>query len=207
MDIKTYKTKLDKLKGRRDWLEKKLKDSRRDLIQSTKRLHAIEKAQAFVQKVAQSTQEKLKYHVEDIVQLALDAVFPGECEFCINFEIKRGKTEARMVFMSNGQEVDPLDASGGGMADIAAFALRLVVWSLGHSRPFMVLDEPFTHLSKDLYPRAGAILKKLSEKLNLQILMVSHCPDMIEVSDRVFTVKKQVEGKWKKSHVEVRQKS
>lgn len=199
MKIKQYRSKLDKLKGRREWLEKNLETSRCSLIKLTKRLHDIEKAQVFVQNVAQSTQEKLKYHIEDIVQLALDAVFPQEYEFCVNFEIKRGKTEARMSFMKHGQEIDPLDSAGGGVADITAFALRLVVWSLGESRPLIVLDEPFRYLSRDLQPRAGDILKKLSKRLKLQILMVSHNEDMIRISDRIFKVKmKEFEG-WKKS--------
>jgi DNA repair exonuclease SbcCD ATPase subunit len=52
----------------------------------------------------------------------------------------------------------------------------------------IILDEPFRFLSKDLYPKAGEILKRLSEHLKLQILMVTHNEDIIESSHRVFTV-------------------
>jgi len=135
------------------------------------------------------------------VQLALDAVFPGAYEFCVQFDLKRGSTEARLVFLEHGQEISPLDSAGGGVADIVSFALRLSVWSLGSSSKIIILDEPFKYLSKDLQDRAGEILRCLSQKLKLQIIMVSHCSEMVSISDKVFSVQLEKKGKWKKSIV------
>jgi len=154
----------------------------------------LEKAQAFIQGVARDTQEHLRFHIENIVQLGLDSCFPGKYKFQLIFEIKRGQTEARLVFVNAaGHEVSPMDANGGGVVDVAAFALRIAAWTLGKTDNLIVLDEPFRFLSRDLRPRAAAIMSELSKRLNLQFIVVTHDADIVEVADRVFTVT-QAEG-------------
>ena len=60
-------------------------------------LSLLEESQLLIQRVAQDTQSKLKFKVEDVVNTALDAVFPDEYSFSLDFELSRGKTEARLV--------------------------------------------------------------------------------------------------------------
>ena len=164
--------------------------SKRIKVQESK-LKNIQMAQVFIQTVAKETQENLQVHIQDLVQSALDTCFPGEFDFFVEFEIKRGKTEANLFLESEGCKVDPMDSTGGGVIDIISFALRLSAWSLSQTEPVILMDEPFKFLSVNLRPLAGLILKSLCDKLKLQIIMVSHDPAMIEVSDRVFEVKQK----------------
>jgi len=157
-------------------------------------LHNLEKAQVFLQNIAKETQEQLKFHINDVVNLALETCFPNEYEFSVDFQIKRGKTEAPLSFIKNGNVVDPMEASGGGVVDLASFALRVSAWSISKTRNTIILDEPFRFLSKDLLPYAGEILKKLSKHLKLQIIMVTHSKEMIENSDKVFEVSQNKNG-------------
>lgn len=187
-NLLTYRKKINESTGIQSRLKHQIDSHKQQLEDHENKLQAVELAQAFIQKVARETQEQLRYQISDIVQLALDAVFPGEYEFTVNFEIKRNKTEASLSFMKDGKEVDPMTASGGGVVDLAAFALRISAWSLGNSDNVIILDEPFRFLSKDLQPRAGEIMKQLSHRLNIQFIMVTHAKEMIEISDRVFDV-------------------
>lgn len=198
-----YARELEQLKGKRAFLQKQSKDLEKQKADLNTRLISIEEAQAFIQQVAKETQEQLRYHIEDIVQLALDAVFPGEYDFRVIFEIKRGKTEARLCFLRDNIEIDPLTSAGGGVSDVVAFALRLAVWSLGKTRRLVILDEPFRYLSKDLQPKAGEMLRKLSSRLKLQVVMVTHEEEMIEIADKKFAVKLERDGEYKKSVVKV----
>lgn len=162
-----------------------------------KRLETMEQAQAFLQKVAQETQEHLKFQVEDIVNLALETCFPGEYTFQILFNISRGKTEAELLFLDQktGRQVDPMNASGGGVVDLTTFALRIACYALEQGTDnVIVLDEPFRFLSRDLQERAGEILRTLADKMHLQIIMVTHIGEIIDVADRVFEVKKDENG-------------
>lgn len=165
--------------------------------QLEERQKLIEKSQAFLQRVAQQTQEHLKFQVEDIVNLALETCFPGEYTFQIMFNISRGKTDAELVFLDQktGRQVDPMNASGGGVVDLTCFALRIACYALERGIDnVIVLDEPFRFLSRDLQERAGEILRTLSKKMNLQIILVSHIGEIINVADKVFEVKKDDKG-------------
>ena len=93
-----------------------------------------------------------------------------------------------MYFARDGIKVDPLTASGGGAVDIASFALRVASWSmqLKRSRPILLLDEPFRYVSADLLPKASAMLKEVSVKLGLQIIMVTHSEELMAEADKIF---------------------
>ena len=160
-------------------------------------LSLLEKSQLLIQRVAQDTQSKLKFKVEDVVNTALDAVFPDEYSFSLDFELSRGKTEARLVFNSKktGREIDPMNASGGGVVDLTSFALRIACFALEQGTDnVIVLDEPFRFISRDLQSRAGEILKSLSRKMGIQFIIVTHIAEMIDVADKIFEVKKNKSG-------------
>lgn len=162
-----------------------------------KKLKHLEEAQAFLQKVAQETQEQLKIHVEDIVQLALDAMFPDKYTFEIQFNIAYGKTTAELVFISkqSGHIVDPMIASGGGVVDVCSFALRLACWTLSRGvDKVIILDEPFRFVSKNLQERAGTLLKELSLKLGIQIILTTHLDALIDAADKTINVKLDRQG-------------
>jgi len=196
-----YKEKLQQSQGKRQHIRSKLRETEGDIASQEKRLHGLEEAQIFLQKVAQDTQGQLRFHIRDIVQTCFEALWPGEVSFDIVFEISRGKTEAKLVFTIDGEEVDIMDSDGGGAVDIAAFALRIAAWSLGKTRNTIILDEAFKHLSDDLQPLAAEVLKELSEKLNLQIIQVTHRKEMIGVADRVFEVSRKRVGEFWQSEV------
>ncbi len=101
-------------------------------------------------------------------------------EFKILFERKRGRTEATLRFVRNGLEVDPLSASGGGIVDVAAFALRVACLMLHRPRlsKLVVLDEPFKFVSKEYRDNVRSMLEELAKDLGLQILLVTHIDEL-----------------------------
>ena len=197
MEFEKIERLFNQSKGVRSQIQKQLQETKELKKFSEKKLKLIEEAQIFLQKVAQNTQEKLKFQIEDIVNLALESVFPNEYLFQMNFNVSRGKTEAELVFQDKrtGQTIDPMEASGGGVVDLTCFALRISAFALESGTDnLIILDEPFKFVSKDLVSRAGEILKTLSKKMNLQIILVTHIPEFIDISDKVFEVKKNENG-------------
>lgn len=197
MDFEKIEKLFYQSKGAFSQIQNRLNETSRMKKELEKKYKLVEQAQIFLQKVAQSTQEKLKFQIEDIVNLALESVFPNEYEFKIEFNVSRGKTDAELVFQDKrtGQTIDPMEASGGGVIDLTCFALRISAWALENGTDnLIILDEPFKFVSRDLQERAGEILKTLSEKMKLQVIMVTHIPEFIEVADKVFEVKKNENG-------------
>lgn len=202
MILSEYKNKLTSVQGQRAYIGRQIIEKETLIDSCVDKLHSLEEAQVFLQKVAQATQEQLRVHIKDIVQLCLDSIWPGEIEFDLIYEVKRGKTEARLVFIIDGEEVEPLDSDGGGLVDIASFALRIAVWTLGNTRNTIILDEPMKHLSDNLQPLAAEIIKELSQKLGLQVIMITHRKELTGIADKVFEVSRKRVGDYWQSEVE-----
>jgi DNA repair exonuclease SbcCD ATPase subunit len=188
MEFSFIQRKIEKTSGRVATYSEQLETERKRNALLAEKLIAIDEAHAFLQKVAKETQEHLKYHIEDLVNLAIDTVFPDRYSFCIDFEIKRGQTEGHIFLLKDKHPIDPMGDSGGGIVDITAFALRIAAWTLGKTDNVILLDEPYRFISKDLQPLAVQILKTLSDKLKLQFVIVTHNKEIIDIADRVFEV-------------------
>lgn len=200
-EVYELRTLLNRKQGQLDQLEKELTNEKKKLKRLEKGVQFSEKARAIIQTVAKETQQSLEYHVGELVSLALSGIFPDPYKFVVEFVERRNKTECDLSFERAGEKVHPFDASGGGAVDVASFALRSSIWSLGNSRNVLGLDEPFRFLSRELQPRACEMLREISHRLGLQIIMITHSPDLIEGADRVFKVSLKKKGKWKQTQV------
>ena len=176
---------------RRNDLTGKLDGFRASLEQNRVKLDNIVQAQALIQTTAQETQSQLKYHIQALVQNALDAVFPTVYVFKVGFELRRGQTEVDIYLDKDGEPIDPMDASGGGVVDVVTFALRVVAWSLSSTAPVLILDEPFKWVSAGRRQICGELLRSVSDRLGLQIIMVTHDPELVQRADRIFLVEQK----------------
>jgi DNA repair exonuclease SbcCD ATPase subunit len=133
-------------------------------------------AQKLIQEVAASVQTQANERIAAVVGRALKTVFPGSgYDFAIRFERKAGRTQARMVYLKDGEEADPKDDSGG-VGDVAAFALRVACLLFSGKRKLLTLDEPFRQLHGQRIADAARLMELLAEELDLQIVIVTHDP-------------------------------
>lgn len=161
------------------------------LTESELLLERTEQARIIVNKVANDIQKGLEYHITNIVTMALSAVFEEPYEFKAEFVTKRNQTEIDMFFVKNSNQCEPMHSTGGGVLDIASLALRMAVWSLKQTRAIQILDEPCKFLSRDMQEKASEMLKMLSTTLGIQMIIISHIPEIISSADRVYTVEQK----------------
>jgi DNA repair exonuclease SbcCD ATPase subunit len=157
------------------------KQEKEALASSRQKVKDSMAAQTVIQSVAQVVQQKAHDQIAAVVSRCLSAVFDDPYEFEIVFNKKRGRTEAQLVFKKGSLVLDdPADQTGGGVLDVAAFALRVASLMLQRPRPrrLLVLDEPFKHLSErnDYRQRVASLLETLSREMKIQIVMVTHDP-------------------------------
>lgn len=188
MTLTNLQNKYNQLQGKKDYLEKEIKVLEMKIVKGRRQVTLLEKAIAFVQEIGLKTQQQLQFHISDIVSVALHSVFNEPYTFEAQFEQRRSKTECHLLFERGGSRVSPIDAAGGGAVDVASFALRVVSYCLKPNRKVLILDEPFRYLSRDLQSNAGEVLKKLSNDLNLQIIMVTHEEQLMDFGDKIFKV-------------------
>ena len=134
------------------------------------------------QRIAAEVQQQAHAAIASIVSRCLSAVFHDPYEFRIEFERKRGRTEAKLSFHRDGIEVDPLDGSGGGVVDVAAFALRLacVLLHRPQLRPVIIADEPFRNVDADNIVRVRELLHRLAADLGVQLILVTHVAGLMD---------------------------
>jgi DNA repair exonuclease SbcCD ATPase subunit len=104
-------------------------------------------------------------------------VFDRSYDFEIRFNRKRGKSNAELIILKDGQALmNPLHESGFGVLDVASFALRVasLVLSKRKLRKLLVLDEPFKHVNRRHYGSLKTLIETLATELEIQFIIVTH---------------------------------
>jgi len=176
--------------GRKDLFIEQKTTFEKSLTKSSDLYNKTVKARVVVQTVARKTQEKIEYYISNLVTMALASVFPEPYEFQLRFIERRNNSEADFIFMKNRNEIDDiLNSGGGGVADIANFALILSLWTLKKTRETFVMDEPDKFLHNPEYQsKASEMMKTLCNKLRIQLIIVSDQPNIIAAADKVIRI-------------------
>jgi DNA repair exonuclease SbcCD ATPase subunit len=188
-----FRQQLERKKGRRESIQESISVINTGIRRSTIIINNAEQALVLLQLAAKLTQEKLEYRISEICTLALSSIFPEPYTLTVDFLEKHNKTVAEISFDLNGNKVNPMMASGGGATIVAAFALRIALWSLQRpkSRPIIILDEPFKFINGEEYQiKASNLLLEISNRLNLQFIIVSQDKNLADAAHKVFEVKK-----------------
>lgn len=187
-NLKQIREDVTKKLGELSSLKEQLELERKEMDSTNKEIEDLLQAQSIAQSVAQTIQQKAHVQIASVVSRCLESVFDEPYLFKILFEQKRGKTEAKLVFERDGMEVDPLTASGGGVIDVASFALRLscLMLSKPKLRRVLVMDEPFKFVSQGYRENVKSMLEELSKELKIQIIFVTHIEEL--VTGKVITL-------------------
>lgn len=140
---------LDKLMGKYQAACQLVRQNAIQLVDAEDQEADLKAARVIVQTVATTVQQTVHAKLAGVVTHCLRAVFEDPYEFQIVFEMKRGRTEAKLVFVRRGMVLDdPVHEVGGGVLEVAAFALRVacLVIEKPLKRRLLVLDEPFGRL-------------------------------------------------------------
>ncbi len=100
--------------------------------------------------------------------------------------IRDKKLQVDFQILNQGGEEDIMVGQGGSVCNILSVGLRLIALSRLNPeahRPFLVLDEQDCWLRPDLVPRFMELISTIAERLNFQVLVISHHPlDLFEGS-------------------------
>ena len=186
--------KLEHIKGQKAAIDTQISREKSRLAALICDYEATTQANLILQEAARMTQENLQYRISTLVSLAMEGVFDDPYSVQLTFEPQRGKTIANIEFKRNAEDDGfSYEATGGGVADVASLGLLFSLWTLQvpRTRNLLILDEPLKWLKGGKLPEKGAaMLSQISHKLGIQILMVSHSPELIEHADKVFKVTK-----------------
>ncbi len=138
--------------------------------------------------------------LQDLLQEALRAVFPEqELSVRIDTEVARGKVEVGFALSqrkSDGSlfEGDALDGFGGAVSTVISIVLRAYLILKRGLAPILVLDESLPAFDRDRVRLMGAFLRGLSERMGVDILLVTHETEFEDVAHRVYEVRELADG-------------
>lgn len=190
MELIDLRKRFEQIKGRKIELENSIERVNTKIKTTDKYLSDLERVREIVRIVGLETQQQLQFHISDIATLALESIFPDPYKLKLDLVERRNKTECDILFERNGELFNPLDSSGVGAVDVAAFALRIASWSMAvkRTRNTIILDEPMRFLSAEYQENASEMIKEISKKLGIQFIIVTHNEMLSSYADKSFIV-------------------
>ena len=129
-----------------------------------------------------------------LLEQGLKAIFP-EQEVGLNAEISkiRGKVSLKIKTTFKGLdgvlvEGDGLDSFGGAVSTVQSLLLRISLILKRDLKPFLILDESFPAVDGDRVGLLVDFLKVLCEKLNMDILCITHNNLISEKADLAYQI-------------------
>lgn len=178
----TYKKKVHELHGTYNTLSARITKHQAELIELQHLEDIQQKTLVLMQESAKDIQNQIVLHITDVVNTALEAMFPNRYTFKIDFPTKNNKTNADMYLIENGFRI-PIR---GGLADLTGIALRMAVWTLSNTDAVLLVDEPMLGIAEEARPLVAQLFKQLADELHLQIILVSHTNELIQIADKVI---------------------
>lgn len=191
--MQSYIEEVKKRNIQYEGLKDDLASHQKELLVNQNELKRFVEAKALIQKVSNDMNDLISFGLVDITQAMLDSVFPSEYKVKIDFTMKNNRTHVDIYLDMDGEKIYPLDQDGGGVANIMELGLRLASLQLGKTRRTIVLDQPLKDLSREFLPIGANILKKISRDLNLQLIIINHVPEFMDIADKTFKFTKNLD--------------
>lgn len=183
---------INKKKGMELLLTSKVSEIKKNIEEINKNLVLYTKCIEVLDLIQKNISGKVKENFENIVTFALKSIVGDKYSFHLNYDRWGGLQEVDFDIKEKGFEhgFNPLDTTGGGIIDIVSIVLRIAVIELYKPKinGFIVLDEPFKHLSTQYRQLAAEFIVKLSQKIKRQIILITHINEFIHDSNNLIKV-------------------
>ena len=143
--------------------------------------------------------ERFIRYIESLVTDALVYIFDEPLQFKLEYTTRNKNPNLNFsIINGDGAETEVKDSRGGGLVCYVGVILRIILLRLMRAkiRQIMFLDEPLGMLSEEYQEKALSVIRELSHRFNIQIVMVSHQMEAREMADTVYSLSRD-QGKVK----------
>jgi len=134
--------------------------------------------------------------VESLLSEGLYTVFEDQ-DITVETEVRlvRGKVSVDLHTIRkypDGREIknSSLEGFGGSITTIQSILLRIIVMLKQGLRPLLILDESLMALENRYIETTGKLLRSLCERLDLDALVITHNPELVEYAHTHWDLKK-----------------
>jgi DNA repair exonuclease SbcCD ATPase subunit len=132
--------------------------------------------------------------IESIVTAGLRTVFGEDSglSFVIEKKDKVRGTDYRLLVRQGETVGSPMESFGGGVQNVVAFLLRVILIKRFKLARMLALDENFSNVgNEDEYPyleKTSEMLRTLCDKYGYRILAITHQPILANAADNIYRV-------------------
>jgi hypothetical protein len=170
-------------------LSDQLTETQTDIMDQQTEAEVLDKAVKVMREGAKLSQAHIATHLSGIVTKAIRTVIEKPYEFKIEFVERRGVTEADLYVTLGGHRVDILGGTGGGLADVCSFTLKVAYLLLSGEDRVLVIDEIARHINSPEQRAAFAeVVKALCKEFAIQVIITTAVDEFVDIADKVITV-------------------
>jgi len=140
-------------------------------------LELAPRAEALLENLSQALFGELLAEIEGALSEAIRMILGQERTVRAVRDLHGGRLHVRFEIEQDGETEDVLTGQGGSVCNILSVGLRLIALAQldpERHRPFLVLDEQDCWLRPELVSKLVAVIKAVSRRLGLQVLVISH---------------------------------
>lgn len=188
----TARSSVDALRGKRDALDGQIRACQNRLLEANAQSGYHDEAQLILQALEEKWRGSAGGALADVVSYGLSVVFGEPFELNIDSKVSRGVASTELSLTTSGLRTPIKNAKGGSVLNVLSFLLHTIITTSSKPllRPVLVLDEPFSHVSAEYRPQVCALLRELCHRLGLQMIIVSHEPELLDAADVAYLVEK-----------------
>ena len=185
-------SRLQRARVEADLIAESLESVKKTIEHLNQSITSFKMIEAYLSTLADERQAEVFKSLETTVTEGLQSIFQEDLRLEVTTKMVGSRSEVVFSIVSTSSEgelrTSVMDARGGGLAAVVGFLTQAVLILLTPGmRPFVALDETFRNVSVEYQEPLGQFVAELCEKTGLQVLLVTHQPEIAEYADTQYS--------------------
>lgn len=195
--VASLRSRLSKAEGHRDAAVRRLEGTRKDIQSLEAEEEVLDLVATLFRSLIDNEVTENVQAVEKLITEGLQTIFEDmDLQVRANVDVSRGKVSVDLITVqkqADGSETEgsSLDAYGGSVSAVQSVLMRVIVLLKRGLRPLLLLDESMGAIADHYVPNVGKFLSLLCDRLDMDVLAVTHNPTLVEASDKAYRIKKK----------------
>lgn len=194
MDLNNIKSRIDKIDGFYQALKSQEKNLSEEIVLLKKKVELLTKASIVIKHLLDIMVTDEINKMAGLVTYGLKTIFDDQ-DLAFKPVISKKNDRICIDFktLNNNIEAD-FGTYGGSVAVIESFLLRVICMLKMNLARLMLLDETFASVGYEYIPNTSKLIGELSNKLGLDVLLVTHQPEFKNFANKVYRLKDTPNG-------------
>ena len=187
------KSLIDRQIGERESIISSIEDSKLKMLIASNKEALYGKSIETLQKVSGIMKTKTITNIETLITKGIhDVIGEKNLSFIVKYDSKRNFIQAQYKIHDSvaNEDYNIVDSFGGGIADIISILQRIIFVYKFNTAKIIVLDEAGKWISSCKQDDFGKFLSEISNKLGIQIILITHKNEVLAHSNKIFRVTK-----------------